>query len=258
MALRLQPMWVRVSHVESTMWVAALLALVAVAGAFVRLVMPDGRLPRWRRREKSPLAARYRPAVEPDQLDAMELAAAYGDVLKAHEALREALVDSDASDQDLRTVYGHCTDLVVRTGEVTRGADSLRRYLGKRSPLHVEAEASRLEGLSARARDERVAEAYRLAATARRHQLEIYQQIGNLYDRIEARLALVTSFLSAVEAMVVKLHALDLEQLHDAITSISHEVDELHDDVGLLESDLVGAGSHAPLDGRSLAAGSTH
>jgi len=235
---------------------AALLALCAGTGLFAGLVARDAWSPEFRRRVLGPLGAPHRPAVVPEQLEAIELSAAYADVLRAHDGLRVALLDSDGADDDLCKVYRRCTDLVVTTGRVARGADSLRRYLGSRSPLHVGAEASRLEGMSSRAGDALVAEAYRLAAHARRRQLELYQQIGNLYDRIEARLALVTAFLSTVEAMVVKLHARDLEQLHEAITSISHEVDELHGDVGLLESNLAHGSVQLVPDARSLAAGS--
>jgi hypothetical protein len=206
-------------------------------------------------RESGSLAQPVRPSVQAEELEAIELSAAYADVLRAHEGLRGAMRDGDNPSQDLRDVYQRCTDLVLATGKVARSGDSLRRYMGARSPLTVEAEVARLEDRAARSCDDGAASAYRMAAGARRRQLDTYQQIGTLYDRIEARLVLVTSFLSAVEAMVVKLQALDMERLHDELVSIGEQIDELNGEIGMLETNLGRGRLVAVPDHRSLAAG---
>jgi hypothetical protein len=205
---------------------------------FVALVARDVGDPDFGRRVFGPLAVPHRPVVAPEQLQAVELGTAYADVLQAHERLRVALRGGDRPADELCDVYGRCTELVVATGRVARSGDALSRYLGSRTALAVEVEAQRLDEKAERTRDPHAADAYRLAAGARRCQLDIYRHIGSLYDRIEARMILVTSFLSAVEAMVIKQQAHEVEQLRADIAEVSGRVHELDGEIAQLETRL--------------------
>ncbi|HTM19393.1 MAG TPA: hypothetical protein VL172_02760 [Kofleriaceae bacterium] len=194
----------------------------------------------------------WRRPARPAPLEAMELAAAYADVLEAHDAVRAAMSDGDRPREGLALVYARCRELVDAAGQVARSGDAVRRYLGRRTPLALEGEAARLDALAERARDPRAAAAYRMAAQARHRQLDLYHQIGGLYDRIEARLALLTSFLGAVEAMIVRLQVFDLEELHVQVTSISGQLDRLHGEIDLLHLRLE---QEPTVETRSLTAG---
>jgi hypothetical protein len=188
-----------------------------------------------------PIGPPLRPEVRPGELGPPEIHAAYVDILRAHEDIRVALARSDGIRDALREAYDRVSDLTQAAGRVARRGNALQTYLRKFCPDGLDSEASRLEARMAETCDPQAAAAFRQAARARRQHLELYRQIEGLYDRVKARLALVASFLGAVGALVIKLHALDTEQIDSAGSSISDHLDLLRGDLELLESSLEGA-----------------
>jgi hypothetical protein len=225
---------------------AAALALPLVAAAtvglgcslYAALIARDLQDPDFARSVYGPLGAPLRPSVRPEQLQAAELNATYLAILREYETIRAAMQASQGVVDGLRDVYLRCGDLVEAAGRVARSGDALQRYLASQHGGDAEQELIRLASLAAATHDAQAASVYGRAVQARRRQLELHAQIEGLYDRVRARLAVVTSFLAAVEAVVVKLNALDLEQVHDEGSSISDQLDELRGELEVLESSL--------------------
>jgi hypothetical protein len=225
---------------------AAAFALPLVAAASVGLgcslyaafIARDLQDPDFARRVYGPLGAPLRPSVRPEQLQAAELNAAYVGILREYETIRAAMQASQGVVDGLRDVYLRCGDLVEAAGRVARSGDALQRYLAAQNGADLEQELIRLASLAGATHDAQAASVYGRAVQARRRQLDLHAQIEGLYDRVKARLAVVTSFLATMEAVVVKLNALDLEQLHDEGTSISEQLDELRGEIEVLESSL--------------------
>jgi hypothetical protein len=211
------------------------------AVSYSALVLRDLFRPDLARLVHGPLGPPLRPEVKPSQLGPQEIHTAYVDILRAHEDIRIALGRSEGIREPLRDAYDRLSELVQAAGRVARRGNALQSYLRKHCPQGLETEAAQLEARTGETSDEPAARAFRQAARARRHQLDLYRQIEGLYDRVKARLALVASFLGAVGALVVKLHVLDMEQVEAAGSSISDHLDLLRSDLELLESSLVGA-----------------
>jgi hypothetical protein len=216
-------------------------ALGVGALSYSGLVLRDVLRPDLTRFLYGPLGPPLRPEVKPGELGPEEIHATYVEILRAHEDIRVALARSPGILEPLRDAYERLSELVQAAGRVARRGNAIQAYLRRICPEGLEADAARLETQMGETGDAEAAAAFRQAARARRHQLELYHQIEGLYDRVKARLALVASFLGAVGALVVKLHVLDVEQVEAAGSSISDHLDLLRSDLELLESSLEGA-----------------
>ena len=211
------------------------------SAAYSIMVARDASAPDFARRLYGRLGPPLRPDVRPDDLTPPEISASYIAILRGHEQIRTALNESEGLIDGLTDVYTRCSELVQAAGRVARGGNHLRSYIENLSPDTLQQDAARLEARADATRDPHAARAFRRAAVARKQQLSIYRQIEGLYDRVVGRLQAVTSFLGAVEALIIKLHALDLEQLGATGDTLSQHLDDLRTELELLESSLESA-----------------
>lgn len=214
-------------------------AMIGLGGlGFAVAVATDAMRPEFARKLYGPLGPPLRPAVRPTELRSVELVHAYSRLLVAHENVRRALQSSEHLVETLHDIYVQCGELVQAAGRAARIGSRLKGYLETNSPEWLAAEAGRLEQRAQAVGDGHAARTFELAAAARRRQLHTYAQIGGLYARVEARIAMLTSFLGAVEALVVKLEASDLEQLQLAGGEMAGDLERLRGDLEILEASL--------------------
>jgi hypothetical protein len=196
-------------------------------------------------RVHGPLGPPLRPEVEPEDVEAAPLRGAYLALLSAHEELRVTLTESKAVTEVLRELYARCGDLVQAAGRCARNGNPLSAYLAEQSPALADS-PQRFERLGIETGDQDAARAYRHAASISRQHLQLNRQILGLYERIEARLAAATTFLSVVRALAVKLQAVDVEHVQAADSRITDSVNELRDELEILESSLETALAASP------------
>lgn len=179
-----------------------------------------------------------RPAVEPSDLASVDLEHAYTRLLVAHERVRRALCTRDSIAESLRDIYLECGELVQVAGRAAELGSRLETYLESHLAEWLEAEIERLEARGAATDDAPAARSFSLAASSRRRQLQTYRQIEGLHARVEARLAMLTGFLAALEATAIKLDALDFEQIERAGGELADDLDHLRIDLEALEASL--------------------
>ena len=202
----------------------------SVAAASVRAIR--------RETAQGPLALPLAFEVEPAAVAAPDLRAGYEDILRLHEEIRTALAVADRAQAALITVFAECGAVVQAAGRLARLANPLHAYLGARGGAQAKEALGRLAA-SADVATDRVAEtAYRGAAAARGRQLGTLLEIQTLRERTRARLELIAASLESVLAMVIKLQALDGEEVELAGARMTDQLAAVGDELALLESAL--------------------
>jgi len=211
--------------------------LVAVgAGHYALAVGVAARRARAAEQARWPHTAPLDPEVAPGDVTVSEVRTAYQSVLRVHEEIRAALTDAERMQASLRALFERCSAVAQMCGRLARLANPLQRYLDQHDSEHIEYEVRRLSEGAQLAADPDAARAYRHASAARAHQLESFEHIQNLRDRILARIEMAVASLESVAALVVKLSALDLEQVELAGTSVVERLQDLGDELAVLES----------------------
>jgi len=165
-----------------------------------------------------------------------ELRRAYEQVQRASQQIRQAMDGTGDLLQDhLVETWGHCTQLVDQAGKIAQRGNRLYAYLRSVNPNAVRQEIQDLQNRARRTRDEGAAAAYREAAQARQQQVEAWQQIEGLYERVKAEMVALQSRLDEVHARVIRLDASDLDGAVQAGQTMSSQLKSLNEEVTVLE-----------------------
>ncbi len=166
-----------------------------------------------------------------------ELQKIYQMILDNYGRTRQAYEESSSMLRDsLGDSLTRCAQLVQEAGRTALKGNTLKAYLDSQTLQSIQAEAQALEASAAQASDKKAAESYKKAAASAREQLQTYQQIVGLYDRVRAQLAAIETSTDGVYAKIVKLQATDVEQAVLVNQSISAHLDALSVDIHSLES----------------------
>lgn len=176
--------------------------------------------------------------VLPSEIAVPELRAAYVAILEEYERIRESLHEAEHPCNSLREPYMRSGDLVQLAGRIARTGNSLRSYLDARDPTQMAADVADLERKAAHASDYATARAYHQAAVDRARQQAACEAIERLYERVQARLTQIAASLDALGAVVIKLQAIDLEQIVLAGESVSQRLDVVRDDLQVIEASM--------------------
>lgn len=177
------------------------------------------------------------PEISPQQIEPDELRAVYQAILSSYVQVRDAIrAGGGMVQKSLIETYERCGVLVQEAGQVAHRGNALHRYLARERPHGIAASAERLEAQARSTRDQAAAESFLQAALGKRHQLETYRQIEDLYDRIKGQLSVIESSFDGVHAKVVKLNATDPEKAATLGASLSDHLGALRTDIQILET----------------------
>lgn len=181
------------------------------------------------------------PEVLPNDIDAPELRVSYVRVLGVHEEVRTMLAQGGDLCRRLQDLYLYCSDLAQSAGRVAKLANGVHQYLGTINVSDIERENRRLEKRVKDARDHEARRTFEAAVTARSRQLDTYEQLLCLYERVSARMEVVVASLESAHALAVKLQALDDEEIAIAQTCVTDQLERLRDDQIIVEAALLEA-----------------
>jgi hypothetical protein len=217
---------------------ASVVGLGLVSFAFI--VAHNMRRPELVSRIYGPLGPPLKPVVGVDQLP-LEVSAGYADLLASHERIRRRLDECPGLVTPLLNVYVRLGELVDCAGRVAASSRRLDSYLNSENPDNLAAEQLRLDACGQATTDEVASDIFHQAARARGQQLSTYREIEGLYDRVLARLSVVTSTLAMIEALIIKLDALDHDQVESTGRILATKVDEAEQELELLSASLEAA-----------------
>jgi hypothetical protein len=176
--------------------------------------------------------------VAPEAIVSCEVQASYRAILLAFAEVDGALADAPRLARAMADVLRRCREAVALTGRIALLANPLQRYLDIHDPGFIRSSLHRLRLRAETASDVAAASAWSHAAAARMRQLEVIDQLIAKRDQICARLALVHAALDGFAATIVKLQALDDEQVALAGESVSDQLIEIGAELDVLEAAL--------------------
>jgi hypothetical protein len=175
--------------------------------------------------------------LNPSTLRDSEIREVYQAIQQAMEQCRRVYAGtSQALRSSLEDGLKRSEELVVVAGRAAKRSDAIRRHLDADTPATLSKELERLRALAERTKDETARKSFLQAADAKAKELETYQQLQGLRDRIHAQLKLIETSLDALSAKLVKLEASDLSEAISINDSITENVQTMTSDVQILES----------------------
>jgi hypothetical protein len=175
--------------------------------------------------------------LNPKTLRDTEIRDVYSSILKAMEECRRIYASTSQSlRSSLEDGLRRSEELVVVAGRAAKRSDAIRRHLDNDTPASLNTELTRLRALADRTKDETARKSFLQAADAKAKEVETYQQLQDLRDRIHAQLKLIETSLDGLSAKLVKLDASDLAEAISINDSISENVQTMTSDVEILES----------------------
>lgn len=208
--------------------------------AYLAMVALDVTNPAFVRRANSRLRVDDRDAeawLDPKTLRDAEIREVYSAILKAMDECRRVYAStSESLRSSLEDGLRRSEELVTVAGRAAKRSDAIRRHLDNDTPENLDRELSRLQALSARTRDETARKSFLQAADVKMKELETYNQLHGLRDRIHAQLKLIETSLDGLSAKLVKLDASDLAEAVSINDSITENVQTMTSDVQILES----------------------
>jgi hypothetical protein len=219
---------------------ALTLPAVAVLGLGVlyygTAVITQALCPSLANRLDGPPGPPHEPEVTSDEFDSPELRVVYESILTAHEAIRRTLRASERVRDSFTGLYVRCGELVDLAGRTALLGEDLDRYLDTQSTEALAAEVERLEARAAQAVDLQAGRVYREAAKTRGRQLGARRELEALRERVGGRLEAIHSSFDWVESLIVKLRALDQEQVATAGDPSGDHFVAIREELGLLEA----------------------
>ncbi|HEU4733205.1 MAG TPA: hypothetical protein VFT22_35175 [Kofleriaceae bacterium] len=177
------------------------------------------------------------PWVIPDDIASSEVRATYRSILLGIREVEDALHDAPRLRSSLASALERCRASVELAGRTALVANPLQRYLERHDASHVRSALDRLRARAMSA-DQGAAGAWNQAVIARERQLVTIDQIRAKRDEICARLELIHAALDGFAAAIVRLQALDDEQVVLAGESVIDQLAEITDDLEVLETAL--------------------
>lgn len=175
--------------------------------------------------------------LDPKILRDPEIREVYDNILKAMDECRRIYGNTgDSLRSSLEDGLRRSEELVLVAGRAAKRSDAIVRHLASDSPQSLTKELERLRSLSDRTGDEAARKSFLQAADAKAKELETYQQLTGLRDRIHAQLKLIEVSLDGLSAKLVKLDASDLTEAISINASITENVQTMTSDVEILES----------------------
>lgn len=176
--------------------------------------------------------------VDPDDIVSAEVRSTYQGIVRGLADVERALAAAPRLHKSMTTAIQRARAAVGLSGQIAILANPLQRYLDSHHEAFIRSEHDRLRERTETASDDTAIGAWGHAAAARARQLEIHKQMVAQRDRICARLELVRAALETFSAMIVRLHALNEEQIVLAGESVAEQLEGIGDDLELLESAL--------------------
>lgn len=165
-----------------------------------------------------------------------ELRRSHEQVFQASLRIRQAMDESgDVLQSQLGETWSQCSHLVEDAGRMVERGYRLYAYLRSVNPTALRQEIRELHEKAHRTRDEGAARAWLQAAQARQQQVEAWQAIEGLYERVKAQLTALHTRLEEVHARVIRMNALDQDQARAESASLSVQLKSLDDEVTVLE-----------------------
>ncbi|MGC4087957.1 MAG: hypothetical protein QM756_08680 [Polyangiaceae bacterium] len=161
----------------------------------------------------------------------------YQAILAAFQRCRGIFVGSSHGlQQSLDEGIRRSEKLVLVAGRAAKRGDTIHRHLSADTPAELAQEVERLREQAQRTRDEAARQGFTQAADAKAKELETYQQLEGLRDRVHAQLKLIETSLDGLSAKLVKLDASDLTEAITVNESLDENLRTMTSDVELLES----------------------
>ncbi|HVY32206.1 MAG TPA: hypothetical protein VHB79_36970 [Polyangiaceae bacterium] len=175
--------------------------------------------------------------LEPKTLRDSEIREVYSAILRAMDECRRIYGGTGESlRSSLEDGLHRSEQLVLVAARAAKRSDAIRRHLDNDTPESLNKELERLRALASRTNDETAKKSFLQAAEAKAKELETYQQLTGLRDRIHAQLKLIETSLDGLSAKLVKLDASDLTEAISINASITENVQTMTSDVEILES----------------------
>jgi hypothetical protein len=175
--------------------------------------------------------------LNPKNLRDAEIREVYTAILVAMDNCRKVYGSvSDSLRDSLQDGLRRSEELVHVAGRAAKRSDAIRRHLDSDTPGSLDAELGRLRGLAAKTNDETAKKGFLQAADAKAKEVETYNQLHGLRDRIHAQLKLIETSLDGLSAKLVKLEASDLAEAISINDSITEHVQTMTSDVEIIES----------------------
>lgn len=207
---------------------------VLTYGALVALDVTN---PEFIRRVNSKVASPPPRAVPPAALRDPEVREVYTQILAASENCERVYFATGAQVRSsLEEAFTRTRDLVAVAGRAAERSDGIYRQLTDTSATELNAETERLRAQAARTTDETAREGFNKAAEAKVKELETYNQLIGLRDRVHAQLRLIETSLEGLSAKLVKLDATDYTEAVTISESIKEHVQSMSTEVEILES----------------------
>lgn len=180
--------------------------------------------------------------VLPEELLSIEVRTPYHAVLRGLAAI-EAEIEHVRGDAPRRStalmpVLERCRAAVQLSGRIALMANPIQRYLEAHDACATRAQLELLRARAGATRDDAAVSALHRAADTLARQLAIVDEIVARRDRITAQLELVHAALDGFAAMIVKLHALEDEQVVLAHEPLADQLAAIDDDLDVLAEAL--------------------
>lgn len=174
----------------------------------------------------------------PESILAHEVRETYRAILAAYAEIAQALREAPELGGARAAVLQRCAAAVRQCGRMAVLSNPLQRYLDGHDRQLTQAERDRLQLRSEAARDPSTCEALGRAARARCRQLETFDEIVGMRERICARLELVRAALESFSATIVRLRVAGEEQMLLSGESVLDHLDGVGDELEVLETAL--------------------
>lgn len=173
--------------------------------------------------------------VSADTIVAGEVQASYRAILDTLTDVEDAIAAAPRLGGSLAPVIERCRGAAALSGRIALLANPIQRYLDLHDAGLMRQALDRLRARAEAATDQVAISAWSHAAAARVRQLAIVEQIQAKRDQICARLGLVHATLETFAAEIIRLQALDDEQVALAGESLTEQLDEIGGDLEVLE-----------------------
>lgn len=172
----------------------------------------------------------------PEAIVSLEARQTYRAILDALAKI-ERIVDALPSPAGTRVIE-RCRTAVDVCARAAYLGNPVQRYLDSHDAHDLRGEIERLRTRTEQTADARTISDLSRATAARARQLATYDEMCAMRDRIQARLELVHASLESFAAQLIKLDAVEQEELAFADQTVTDRIDGIGEELEILESTL--------------------
>jgi hypothetical protein len=173
-----------------------------------------------------PFRRRGSSAIDPSELEDRNLAATYRKLLNAHDELASVLLARRDKSGLATSLLDRSRDVVIDCGRAARITNTASRYLAAHDRDLLVRDTKRLRDAAAASTDAATVEALGSAADAQARHIAALDELAAFRDRVHARLELALASVQAATAGIVKLAALDDEDMARTTAPDTSELSE--------------------------------